>query len=86
MAAPPTPVPEFTYADLLTIDAAIKSGASEVRFQDRTVRYRSTADMLIARNLIWNYLNPGKVVRQQRISTRQGFGGGGCGQGWPYGY
>jgi hypothetical protein len=76
----PQPVPQspptFTFADLAAIDAAIKSGATEVRFQDRTVRYNSLDKLLIARTLIWNELYPSGStngpVRIVRIYTNKG--------------
>ena len=75
MASPSTPAPQFTVADLASINSAIASGATEVRFQDRTIRYRSMQDMLIARNLIYQYLYPNTTTRQTRIATTQGFNG-----------
>ena len=67
----------FTQSDLDTLDAAIKSGVSEVRFQDETVRYRSINDMMTARTLIFSILNPPgvapTVIRQTRVFTRSGW-------------
>ncbi len=42
----------WTMADLAALEDAIKSGASEVRFADRVVTYRSLDDMLKLRNVI----------------------------------
>ena len=53
-----TPPADFTLANLQALDAAIQSGASEVRFQDRTVRYKSAAEMLILRTLMVNQIYP----------------------------
>jgi hypothetical protein len=68
----------FTQSDLDTLDAAIKSGVTEVRFQDRTVRYKSLADMMQERTLIYTALNPGGdagpgPIRQYRIFTDRGW-------------
>jgi hypothetical protein len=43
----------FTSADLAAIDAAIASGAMEIRFSDgRSVQYRSIDELMRARALI----------------------------------
>jgi len=42
----------WTQADLDSLEAAIASGASEVRYGDKSVRYQTTAAMLAARNVI----------------------------------
>lgn len=42
----------WTEADLAAIEAAIASGASEVRYGDKSVRYQTMQQMLIARNMI----------------------------------
>lgn len=42
----------WTTADLEAIEAAIASGEEEVRFSDRSVRYRSIADLLKARDVM----------------------------------
>ena len=43
----------FTAADLTTLDAAIASGAAEVRFSDgRQVKYQTMDAMLRARSMI----------------------------------
>lgn len=68
----------FTQADLDNLDAAIKSGVTEVRFQDRTVRYKSVQDMLAERTLIYTSLNPGGdsgpgPLRQYRVFTDRGW-------------
>jgi|HubBroStandDraft_6_1064221.scaffolds.fasta_scaffold265804_2 hypothetical protein len=72
MATPPVQPPEWTWSDLATIDAAIATGAAEVRFQDRTIRYKSADDLLKLRSIIWLYLHPGSV-RQLLVFTRKGF-------------
>ncbi len=71
-----TDPPEFTVTDLITIDHAIASGTLEVRFQDRTVIYRSMDDLLKARTVILGYLQAlsGQPARRQiRIYTGSGF-------------
>jgi len=60
----------FTTSDLTIIDEAIASGALEVRFQDRMVRYNSIKDMLIARTLIESQLNPPGTFPVQRRQIR----------------
>jgi len=60
----------FTQTQLDALDAAIASGAREVRFQDRTVVYQSLAAMLQARTLLYSSLNPAgsaKPIRQIRM-------------------
>jgi len=42
----------WTQSDLDALEAAIASGASEVRYGDKSVRYQSTTAMIQARNLI----------------------------------
>ena len=76
--AGPAPPPEFTYADLLALDAAIKSGANRVRFADREMQYNSLSDMLKARSLMLQYLGTGNINgtsgrRQIRMYTGTGW-------------
>jgi len=42
----------FTTADLAVVERAIARGETEVRFADRTVRYRSIEELLSARDAI----------------------------------
>jgi len=64
----------FTQSDLDAIDAAIKAGVSEVRYQDRTVKYQSIKDMMEARTLIVTELNVGaQTIRQSRVYTDRGW-------------
>ena len=42
----------FTAADLAALDEAIATGALEVEYQDRKVRYRSLNDMLRTRAIM----------------------------------
>ena len=74
--AAPTP-PAWTPDDLATINAAIATGATEVRFQDRTVRYRDAKDLLLLRTTIYNTLYPNGMsgavnTRQIRMYTSKG--------------
>lgn len=63
----------LTQSDLDTLDRAIASGAQEVRFQDRTVVYRSTQDMLDARSLLANQLSTPATIRQVRMYGEKGW-------------
>lgn len=65
----------FTQIELDTLDAAIASGATEVRFQDRMVRYNSISDMLKARTLIVLELQGNNPIprRQIRMIVSSGF-------------
>lgn len=59
----------FIQADLDKINAAIASGAAEVRFSDRTLRFDSMADRLRAKAVIEAELSKGSatpIVRQIR--------------------
>ena len=42
----------FTSSDLTALDEAIASGALEVQYTDKRVKYRSIDDMIKVRNLI----------------------------------
>lgn len=66
----------FTSSDLDTINAAIANSALEVRFRDRTVRYRSIQELLIAKDTIQAELESGltKPPRAVRFATDNGFG------------
>ena len=71
----PTP-PLWTQTDLRNITLAIASGQLEVRFNDRTIRYRSIDDLVKAKAVIENYLfqeSSDVPVRQIRIWTNGGF-------------
>lgn len=63
----------YTQADLDSLDEAIKTGAIEVRFQDRTVRYNSTDELLKLRNFIANKVSTTPIIRQVRMRTCKGF-------------
>jgi hypothetical protein len=68
----------FTQADLDALDTALKTGALEVRFQDRTVRYATPQQMLDVRTLIYGELygatgsSSSSPIRQLRIRTSKG--------------
>jgi len=75
---PPSPAPtppEFTYANLLALDAAIAGGTSRVKFADREVEYSSMKDLMMARELILDYLGQATAPerRQIRIFTNSGW-------------
>jgi hypothetical protein len=56
------------------LQSAIAGGVTEVRFQDRTVRYASIKDMIVAANYIYQQLagsGPGGI-RQVRMYTNKG--------------
>lgn len=48
----------FTQADLEAINAAIATGAKRVRFQTHEVEYHSMTEMLRARDIIKDEVNP----------------------------
>ena len=73
------PAPSFTAANLVALQAAIQSanGATEVRFQDRTVRFNSIKDMLLLQTAMFNAVYPGNgttggPTRQYRMRTGTG--------------
>lgn len=66
----------WTQSDLDSIDQAIAQGVAEVRFADRTVRYRSIDDLLKARDAISQTLanQQGSVIKRHlRIYTGSGW-------------
>ena len=68
--------PQWTNDDLQAVMTAIASGQLEVRFADRTIRYRSIDELVKAKNIIENWLfeNTGQVpIRQIRIYTDGGW-------------
>lgn len=72
---PPLPInPE----SLIALQQAIAVGARVVRFQDRTIEYQSTDDMIKAANYINGLINSGGVTsagsqyRQIRFYTNKG--------------
>ena len=76
---PSTPPPSFTAANLAALTSAIQSanGATEVRFQDRTVRFNSVKDMLLLQTAMYNAVYPGNgttpgPTRQYRMRTGTG--------------
>lgn len=64
----------FTQADLDSIDRTIVSGTLEVRFQDRTITYKSTQELLAARALITGAIGTTPPTnRQIRMMTQKGY-------------
>ena len=69
----------FTADDLAPLRSALASGALRVEFRDRTIEYRSIAEILAAIQYIETELSTvaGSVpVRQIRMYSRKGFGCG----------
>jgi len=67
----------FISSDLDAINQAIANGGvAEVRFRDRTVRYRTMEELLIAKDTIEAELQAGtqKPPRMVRFATDNGFG------------
>lgn len=65
----------WTTTDLERIETAIASGALEVRFSDRSVRYQSMTDLLRARSEIIKVLDAAastRPVRQIRVYSGKG--------------
>jgi hypothetical protein len=48
----------FTEEDLDALDEALKSGVRRVQYRDRTVEYQSIKDMIAARNVIKDEIEP----------------------------
>jgi hypothetical protein len=67
-----------TQSDLDAISTAIATGATEVRFQDRTVRYASTDALIAAYAFLYNQLygatgsSANSPVRQIRTRSSKG--------------
>lgn len=66
----------FQQSDLDALNQAIANSTVEVRYRDRTVRYRSMQELLMAKETIEAELNAGspKAPRQVRFGTDNGFG------------
>lgn len=59
----------FTAADLATINTAIATGATRVRFADgREVTYQSAADLLRVRALITDEINASSATPEPRVT------------------
>lgn len=74
----PVTTAEWTADDLTAVNLAIKSNALKVQFADRSVTYRSLAELLLVRNLILTQigLSNGQPIRRQlRMWSQKGFGG-----------
>lgn len=61
----------LTQTDLDALDVAIASAELEVRLEGRTVKYRSTDELLKARQHVAEIVNG--ATRQQRASFRYNF-------------
>jgi hypothetical protein len=73
MGTTPPPDPQQVLQDQLTaLQNAIASGVTEVRFQDRTIRYTSTKEMIAASNYLYQLLYGAGQNRQIRIYTNKG--------------
>jgi hypothetical protein len=81
MATTPTPIPGLPDPDpleqqQLALDQTIGSGVAEVRFQDRTVRYPSAADLILRANYLAQLQgggnNAANARRQVRAYTNKG--------------
>lgn len=71
--AVPAAVTSFTSYDLQALTIAIKTGAKQVHFQDRTVTYHSLEDMLKLRAAMISEIGPASSVnRQIRMQTSSG--------------
>jgi hypothetical protein len=69
---PPVDPQAQLQADLQLLQSAIASGVTEVRFQDRTIRYASVKEMIAASNYIYQLLYGTGQNRQIRIYTNKG--------------
>lgn len=67
----------WTKDDLARIEHAIAQGAKSVEFDDRTVTYRSMAELFRARDAVRRALDLDDGVtpasKQKRITTQKGF-------------
>lgn len=68
----------YTRADLLQLEAAIKSGTLSVQFGDRRVQYQSLSELRAARREILAEIEAGERPRRPRriirmTQTGQGF-------------
>jgi len=73
MGTTPPPDPQQKLEDELTaLQSAIAAGVTEVRFQDRTVRYASVKDLIAASNYTYQMLYGNGQNRQIRMYTNKG--------------
>jgi hypothetical protein len=66
----------FSQSDLDAINKAITNNVTEVKFQNRTVTYRSMQELIEARNLIIADMGSSSgapVIRQSRVVTHKGW-------------
>lgn len=60
----------FTLKQLTAIEAALASGSLKVSYDGKTVEYRSTDDLIKARNLVRSELIVAGVLVPDRLSNR----------------
>lgn len=67
-------LPVFTFENLAALNAAIATGAKRVEYQDKTVEYRSLAEMFKIRALILGQLGAatGRGRRRMYASVSKG--------------
>jgi hypothetical protein len=46
----------FSYTQLEALESAIAAGTLEVKIGDKTIKYQSTAELILARNLVRDQL------------------------------
>lgn len=59
----------FTSADLTALDEAIASGALEVQYTDKRVKYRSLDDMIKLRNLMKRELGQTDTSKRRKTAV-----------------
>ena len=59
----------FNCTQLELLEAAIASGALEIRVGDKTIRYQSTADLMRARDLIKEQLECGNAGVRTSVTS-----------------
>lgn len=59
----------FTSSDLTALDEAISSGALEVQYTDKRVRYRSLDDMIKLRNLMKRELGLQDTTKRRKTAV-----------------
>jgi hypothetical protein len=82
MFPPGIVLPSFTAANLAILQSAManSAGASEIRFQDRTIRFQTVAQQQLLYTMMYNAVNPtpginGGPIRQYRMRTGTGIRG-----------
>ena len=59
----------FTCTQLELLEAAIASGALEVRIGDKTIRYQTTGDLMRARDLVKEQLDCGNAGVRTSVTS-----------------